>query len=94
LDDPNGSRSVRSPGFKVEKHNDGKSVRLFHVTAGDKVGVADRSTRLSLARSQMQKLLAYESALEREGFARVAVEGRDRLAPLSLWRRVDGSHRL
>jgi hypothetical protein len=33
MDTPKGPRPVRSPGFKIEKHNDGKSVRLFHITA-------------------------------------------------------------
>lgn len=93
LDAPQGPRAIRSPGFKVEKHNDGKSVRLFHITAGAQAGAADRHSRLSFERAQMKRLVAYEATLEQQGFTRIAVAGEDRLTPCSLWRRVDGSGR-
>jgi hypothetical protein len=87
LDTPRGLRAARSPGFKVEKHNDGKSVRLFHVTAGVSAEFMSRHSKLSPWCSQMERLLDYNTALEQEGFTRVAVHNRDRLASYSLWRR-------
>ncbi len=88
LDTPGGLRAARSPGFKVEKHNDGKSVRLLHVMTGAAAKPSDRHSRLSLEREQMKRLIGYNAALEQEGFARVAIHGQDRSAPYSLWRRA------
>lgn len=85
LDTPKGLRASRSAGFKVEKHNDGKSVRLFHVTVGAPGG-ADRHSSLLIERSQVSRLEDYKPKLERQGFTSVGFDGRDRLAPYSLWR--------
>ena len=93
LDTPNGLRATRAPGFKVEKHNDGKSVRLFHILAGPPAWAVDRHSRLSFESAQMKRLVAYEATLEQQGFTRIAVVGEGRLTPCSLWRRVDGSGR-
>jgi hypothetical protein len=93
LDAPKGTRPVRSPGFKVEKHNDGKSVRLFHITSDDPWEAMERHSKLSLGYVQMRSLVSYNTALEQEGFSRIAINNRDPLAPYSLWRSVDGSSR-
>jgi hypothetical protein len=93
LDTPKGPRPVRSPGFKVEKHNDGKSIRLFHITTAGPAEAIECHSRLSLERAQMRRLTSYDKALEHEGFTRVAVNNRDRLTPYSLWQRVNGSSR-
>jgi hypothetical protein len=90
LDAPEVPRAVRSPGFKVEKHNDGKSVRLFHIMAGARAGTADQHSRLSFESAQMKRLVAYDATLEQQGFTRIAVVGEGRLTPCSLWQRVDG----
>jgi len=90
LGTPGGSpRPVFSSGFKVEKHNDGKSVRLFHVTADIRAGAIGRGARQALRRSQMRSLEAYDKALDRDGFTRIEAEGGDRPARFSLWRRAD-----
>jgi hypothetical protein len=88
LDTPNGPQPIRSPGFRVEKHNDGKSVRLFHLMTHVRVKEMDRVARLSLESSQMKRLVAYNTTLEQEGFTRIAVIKRDLLEPFSIWRRV------
>ncbi len=88
LDTPKGLRAMHSPGFKVEKHNDGKSVRLLHVTTRVAAEPSDRHSRLSLEREQVKRLIGYSAALKQEGFARVAPPIRDRPAPYSLWRRT------
>jgi hypothetical protein len=90
LDAPEFPRAVRSPGFKVEKHNDGKSVRLFHITAGAREVATKRDSGLSFESAQMKRLVAYGAALEQQGFTRITVIGGGRLTPCSLWRRVDG----
>lgn len=84
LDTPKGPRPVRSPGFKVEKHNDGKSVRLFHITTA---GPAE-ATGSHLECAQTRGRTSYDKALEQEGFTRVAVNNRDCLTPYSLWQRA------
>ncbi len=86
LDAPGGLRPVRSPGFKVEKHNDGRSVRLFHVMAA--AGARERRHGMTLGYAQLSNLLSYNAALEREGFTRVGGDNQDDLAPYSLWRRA------
>lgn len=93
LDTPKGQHPVRSPGFKVEKHNDGKSVRLFHITTAGPAGATERHSTLSPECAQAGKLVSYSAALEQAGFFRIAVNNQDRLAPYSLWQRVDGSSR-
>lgn len=88
LDTPRGLRATRFPGFKVEKHNDGQSVRLFHVTACASAELTDRHSRLLLGRSQVRRLEDYKTKLERQGFISVGSDGGDRLTPYSLWRRA------
>ena len=80
---------MRSPGFKVEKHNDGKSVRLFHVLVSVGAGAIGRELRQALKRSQMRSLEAYEKALDHDGFTRIDADGGNRLARFSLWRRAN-----
>lgn len=84
LDTPKGQRPVRSPGFKVEKHNDGKSVRLFHITTAGPAEATERHLKCVQARG----LAFYNKALEQKGFTRVAINNRDRLTPYSLWQRA------
>jgi hypothetical protein len=84
VDTSKGPRPVSSPGFKVEKHNDGKSVRLFHIMQNVRVDGMARVTR----HSQMKMLVTYGTKLEQEGFTRIAVISRDSLEPFSLWRRA------
>jgi hypothetical protein len=93
LDASKGTRPVRSPGFKVEKHNDGKSVRLFHITDVCPGEAMEHHSRLFPGCAQMRRLVSYNTALEQEGFFHIAINNRDPLAPYSLWRRVDGSSR-
>jgi hypothetical protein len=88
LDTPRGLRPTRSPGFKVEKHNDGKSVRLFHVAAGAPAGPTDSHPGPSPERSQTKRLADYKSELEQAGFASLNPDGRERPAPYTLWRRA------
>jgi hypothetical protein len=80
MDTPKGTRPVRSPGFKVEKHNDGKSVRLFHITAVGPGEAIERHSKLSLGYAQTKRLVSYNTALEQEGFFRIAINNRDPLA--------------
>jgi hypothetical protein len=93
LDTPKGPSATRSPGFKVEKHNDGKSVRLFHIMTGVQAGAMGRHFKPFPESAQMKRLDAYDAALEQQGFARIAVVGGGRLAPYALWWRVGGSGR-
>jgi hypothetical protein len=88
LDTPKGLRAARSPGFKVEKHNDGKSVRLFHVTAGAPAELTVRHSKLLIGHPQARLLEDYKTKLEQQGFTSVGFDVRDRLASYSLWRRV------
>ncbi len=89
LDSPEGSRGARIPGFKVEKYNDGKSVRLSHRTprqpSAEEMGW---HARQSLGGALMRRLVGYHAVLEREGFVCVAINSREPLAPYSLWRRA------
>ena len=93
LDGRKGPRPVRSPGFRVEKHNDGKSVRLLHIAGGSPAEDMARHSQPSPEHTQMQRLAAYSAALGQEGFTRIAFNSRDHLAPYSLWRRVDENSR-
>ncbi len=87
LETPGGRSPVHSPGFKVEKHNDGKSVRLFHVMAPARAEARSRVTMPSQEGAHMQKLIAYGATLEQQGFTRIAVNCRGRSGSYSLWRR-------
>jgi len=93
METPNGLRPARSPGFKVEKHNDGKSVRLSHrMTNPAGAATIDLSSRQSLGSMQMKKLVAYHAPLEQEGYVCIAINSRDPLAIYSLWRCVEKKH--
>jgi hypothetical protein len=90
LETAEGSRAVRSPGFKLEKHNDGKSVRLSHRLAVQPSNEAlDWQSRQAMGGAQMKRLIRYNEALEQEGFICLAINSRDPLTPYSLWRRTD-----
>ena len=87
LETQKGLREVRTPGFKVEKHNDGKSVRLFHVMQTFVGEGRDRRFTLSGGHVQREKLVEYGAPLMQEGFTCIAVNIHGPLAPYSLWRR-------
>lgn len=89
VESPEGKRALRSPGFKVEKHTDSKSVRLSHRTAQQSPSSEemDWETRQAEGSALMRKLIRYNVPLERAGFVCIAVDSRDAFAPYSLWRR-------
>jgi hypothetical protein len=92
LDSPEGMRGARIPGFKVEKYNDGKSVRLSYRTAQQpSVDEMGWHARQALGGALMRRLVGYHAVLEREGFACVGINSRDPLTPYSLWRRTEES---
>lgn len=88
---PDRPHEVRSSGFKVEKHNDGKSVRVSHVTVPAAVGAADAPAKVFLSQARPRRQAEYAAALEREGFARVPAAAGEGSGPFSLWRRCDVS---
>jgi hypothetical protein len=90
LETQKGVREVRSPGFKVEKHNDGKSVRLFHVPPSFAREVGNRHVARPIGRVQMDRLVEYGVPLKQEGFTCIAVNSHGPSAPHSLWRRGAG----
>ena len=85
LETHKGMCAVRSPGFKVEKHNDGKSARLFHVLPKFLAEVRGRHVPRHVGRVQRDRLVEYGVPLEQEGFACVGVNSRDPSVPYSLW---------
>jgi hypothetical protein len=90
LRDESGARSVRTPGFLLQKHTDSKSVRLSHragrvVEEGPGVTWAKWRERGEV---RLRLLVRYHAALERAGFACVGVDSRDPMNPYSLWRRA------
>ncbi len=89
MESAEGTRAVRSPGFKVEKHTDSKSVRLSYRVPRQPSG-AEMSwhTRQSVGSVLMRKLVRYNATLEQAGFTCIAINSRDPLAPYSLWRRT------
>jgi hypothetical protein len=93
METANGLRPVHSPGFKVEKHNDGKSVRLSHrMTNPAGAATTSLSSRQSLGCLQLKRLVAYHEPLEEEGYVCIAINSRDPLAIYSLWRCVEKKH--
>jgi hypothetical protein len=94
VESPEGLRVIRSPGFKVEKHNDGKSVRLiYQLAVRPSKETMGWHSRQALGADLMRRLVHYNATLEQEGFTCIAINSRDPLAPYSLWRRVNGSSR-
>ncbi len=91
LGDLGSLRPTRSPGFKVEKHNDGKSVRLTYVTAAGMTSATKRHPGSSPACSPAAMIASYNAALEREGFIPIMVNDCDHMPPYTLWRRADES---
>ena len=92
LETPEGARTVRSPGFKLERHSDSKSVRLSYRGAdGPLPKATDLVSRQALGRARMKRLVGYNAPLEQEGFTCVGLDSRDPLAPYSLWRRASHS---
>jgi hypothetical protein len=90
LRDGAGVRSVRAPGFALQKHSDSKSVRLSHragrvTVPGPAADWADWQAR---GAAQMRLLVRYHGALEHAGFVCVGVDSRDPMNPYSLWRRA------
>ena len=85
-------KGVRSPGFKVEKHNDGKSVRLFHVLPEFMGEVRNRHVARPPRRVRRDRLFEYSVPLEQEGFTCIAVNNQGPLAPHSLWRHAAGAN--
>lgn len=90
LDTPEGLRGARSPGFKLDKHHDGKSVRLFYrMAVAPSVEAMDRNSSQAQACALMKKLVRYNATLEQEGFTCLAINSHDPLASYSLWRRAN-----
>ena len=91
LETPEGVRTVRSPGFKLDKHHDSKSVRLsYRLAVQPEVDGTDWLSRQALGAAQMKRLVSYHSVLEQEGFTCLELNSRNPLAPYSLWRRATG----
>jgi hypothetical protein len=89
IETPEGLRGIRTSGFKVEKHHDSKSVRLYYQMAlTPPVETMDWPSRQALGAAQMKRLVRYNEILEREGFTCMSINSRDPSAPYSLWRRV------
>lgn len=86
-----GMREVCSPGFKVEKHNDGMSVRLFYVLPSPMREMGNRHVTRPKGRVQKDWLVEYGAPLEHEGFICIAFNSQGPLAPYSLWRRDVGA---
>jgi hypothetical protein len=91
LENQRGVREVRSPGFKVERHNDGKSVRVFHVPPNFLGEMRSHHRARRVGRVQRDRLVEYGVPLEREGYTCMAVSSHGPLAPHSIWRRGAGS---
>ena len=90
LQDEADTRSVRVPGFSLQKHNDGKSVRLSH-RAGRVVGegpATDWAEWQARGEARMRLLVRYNAPLEGAGFVCVGINSRDPMNPYSLWRRA------
>jgi hypothetical protein len=87
LEAQKGVRELRLPGFKVEKHNDGKSVRLFHVPPDFVAEARSRHLTRPAGRVRRDGLVEYGVPLEREGFTCIAVNSHGPSGPHSLWRR-------
>ena len=90
LETAEGLRSHRTPGFQVEKHSDGKSVRLsYRIANRPSVEAMDWEARQALGCALIKKLARYNATLEHEGFTCIALNSRDPAAPYSLWRRAE-----
>ena len=89
LETPEGRREVRTPGFKVEKHSDSKSVRLsYPMVVPPSTDSMSWISKQAMGRERMKRLVSYNETLEREGFTCIAIDSRNPLAPYSLWRRA------
>ena len=90
LETPEGVRSYRTSGFKVEKHSDSKSARLsYRMAIVPPIETMDWGLRQALGVAQMKRLVGYNAALEQEGFTCIAINSRDPASPYSLWRRAE-----
>ncbi len=92
VETPEGLNSARAPGFKLEKHNDSKSVRLAYRTLDSpSLKTMDWNTRQIEGSIQMKMLIRYNAILEKESFTCIAINSHDPLTPYSLWRRDNKS---
>ena len=84
------ARSIRVPGFALQKHNDGRSVRLSHRTGhvGTPGPAADWAEWQARGAAQMRLLVRYHAALEQAGFVCVGVDSSNPMNPYSLWQRT------
>ena len=93
LETPAGTLQVRTPGFSLQKHNDGKSVRLLPRLSREPA-VLDRAAAQALGQVLMRHLVRYHAALEQEGFVCIDIRSHDPLEPYALWQRAnEGSRR-
>ena len=88
LETPEGTLQVRTPGFSLQKHNDGKSVRLFPRLSREPATL-DRGAAQALGQMLMRHLVRYHAALEQEGFVCIDIRSHNPREPYALWRRPD-----
>ena len=82
-----GPHTVRAPGFNVQKHGDGKSVRVSYEAGDAPPAGAGRGAAEAFGRLLLRGLAKYHEALEQEGYACLGIDSRDPLTPYSIWRR-------
>lgn len=81
-------RGIRHPGFTVQKHNDGRSVRVgYRATTPPPVKGYGWVELQAYGEVQMRRLVGFNSVLEEAGFICIQIESRNPVSPYSIWRR-------
>lgn len=75
---PEGARPVRTPGFSLQKHNDGQSVRLSYRLSREPTGL-DRAAVQAQGQVLMRHLVRYHAPLEQAGFVCIELCSRNPL---------------
>lgn len=81
--------SIRQPGFTIQKHNDGKSVRLSYRSTAAPPDVSEgRAARQAFSETMMRRLISHNAALDSVGFVCIEINSEIPIAPYSIWRRA------
>ncbi len=81
--------SIRQPGFTIQKHNDGKSVRLSYRSTAAPPDVSEgRAARQAFSELMMRRLVNHNAALDAAGFVCIEINSQIPTAPYSIWRRA------